>query len=345
MRSIISNDINKVKDKPNFVLFTAPSERLEDVAREVREKFPEIPSMGTLGTTFTQGHVSNEDTTFVAMYGVKVEAGVIEGLSKCPILSIREIEDNIRNINSGKEDTVCFEFCTNSEGRLVTLLNSALKGIPLVGGTVFGDTSKVAYNGEIYEDASCYALIKNMTGKIKIYKENIYESTTDHVHLVTKVDIANRGLVELDYLPAHEVYSKETGVPKSEIVDNVLKNPLGRVIGDEVYISSMREMLPDNTIVSFKRLNKNDTVKILTLMDYREIGKLTRENIKRDIANPALVLSVDCILRYMLFENESYTQEHAKAMGGLGPHLGIVGGGEQFEKQHVNQTMVCAVFE
>ena len=32
-------------------------------------------------------------------------------------------------------------------------------------------------------------------------------------------------------------------------------------------------------------------------------------------------------------------------MAELGNHVGIIGGGEQFNNQHVNQTMVCAVFE
>ena len=40
-----------------------------------------------------------------------------------------------------------------------------------------------------------------------------------------------------------------------------------------------------------------------------------------------------------------YFSTYAKDMASLGPHLGIVGGGEQYNNQHVNQTMVCVVFE
>lgn len=36
---------------------------------------------------------------------------------------------------------------------------------------------------------------------------------------------------------------------------------------------------------------------------------------------------------------------YAKDMAALGPHMGIVGGGEQYNNQHVNRTMVCVVFE
>ena len=47
----------------------------------------------------------------------------------------------------------------------------------------------------------------------------------------------------------------------------------------------------------------------------------------------------------MLYEKEGYFSTYAKDMAVLGPHLGIVGGGEQYNNQHVNQTMVCVVFE
>ena len=59
----------------------------------------------------------------------------------------------------------------------------------------------------------------------------------------------------------------------------------------------------------------------------------------------SLVLSVDCIYRYLLYEKEGYFNTYAKDMASLGKHMGVVGGGEQYNNQHVNQTMVCAVFE
>lgn len=36
---------------------------------------------------------------------------------------------------------------------------------------------------------------------------------------------------------------------------------------------------------------------------------------------------------------------YAKDMASLCAHMGIVGGGEQYNNQHVSQTMVCVVFE
>ena len=83
----------------------------------------------------------------------------------------------------------------------------------------------------------------------------------------------------------------------------------------------------------------------LSLGDYKETEQRTREQIKSEMPRISLVLSVDCIYRYLLYEKEGYFNTYAKDMASLGKHMGVVGGGEQYNNQHVNQTMVCAVFE
>lgn len=58
------------------------------------------------------------------------------------------------------------------------------------------------------------------------------------------------------------------------------------------------------------------------------------------------IISINCILRYLFFENNSYTFTYAKMMQEMSNnvHFGVIGDGEQYVEQHVNQTMVCAVF-
>lgn len=40
-----------------------------------------------------------------------------------------------------------------------------------------------------------------------------------------------KALVELDGRPAADVYNNELGMARSQIVDNVLVNPMGRAVG------------------------------------------------------------------------------------------------------------------
>lgn len=112
---------------------------------------------------------------------MKIRCGIITEASRCPVAGTTQLLKQIAEISPGTDDTVCVEYCTGSEEKLVTTFTSCLetKGIHLAGGTVFGvpdgKPPVVAYNGELYEDACVYALIKNTTGKIRVYKENIYE--------------------------------------------------------------------------------------------------------------------------------------------------------------------------
>lgn len=338
---------------PSLILFMAPYEQAADVASILQKQYPAALSIGTIGTSLVNGSVSDSQVVVTAFFqDAAVSAGVIEHISQCPIAAVSELEENIRKVSPGRDNTVCIEYCTGSEEMLVTTFQSVLenKGICLAGGTVFGvpegKPGIVAYNGRIYEDACVYAMIRNTTGKVKVYKENIYQKRAGGVaHFATKVDVSTKMLMELDGRPAAEVYSREIGIAQDKIVDNVLVNPMGRVVGEQVFIASMMSLEKNGAIRNYKRINKNDCLYFLELGDYEESEKQLRNRIKSEMKSISLVLSIDCIYRYLLYGQKDYFGTYAKGMAALGKHAGIVGGGEQFNNQHVNQTMVCAVFE
>ena len=337
---------------PSMILFIAPYHMAADIAIQLRKQYPDTPSIGTIGTKLTNGQVSDDTLAVLALFDdAKVRCGVMERISQCPVSYSGEIRQKIDQISPGREDTVCIEYCTGSEEKLVTTFTSFFekKGIRLAGGTVFGvpdgKAPIVAYNGQVYEDACVYAIIKNTTGRVKVYKENIYQKNSSQSHFATKVNVAKKELVELDGRPAADVYSSELGIPRSQIVDNVLVNPMGRAVGDQVFISSMMAMDANGALSNYKRINKNDCIYFLSLGDYKETEREMREQILQNMPHISLVLSIDCIYRYILYYKENYFSTYAKDMASLGTHLGVVGGGEQYNNQHVNQTMVCAVFE
>lgn len=337
---------------PSMILFITPYEAVEETASMIYERFPDVPSIGTVGTKVANGVVEEQEIVVLGLYeDAKVSCGVICNLSSCPVVSVKELEGKILEVSPGQDNTVCIEFCTGYEERLVTTFHACLetKGIQLAGGTVFGvpegKEAVVAYNGRLYEDSCVYAIIKNTVGKVKVFKENIYKKSSQISHVATKVDVNSKTLLELDGKPAAAVYSQELNVSKEKIIDNVLKNPMGRVVGEQVFISSMKSLKNNGALENFKRINKNDCIYFLELGDYREIEAETRNMICEEMKGISLVLSVDCIYRYLLYEQENYFTTYAKDMASLGTHIGVVTGGEQFNNQHVNQTMVCAVFE
>lgn len=337
---------------PSLIIFSAPYEKIGEMASLLSKKYPGVPSMGTIGVKIVNGAVSDDSLAITAFFeDARVGCGLVTDIERCPVASIGQIQRKLAAVSPGKEDTVCIEFCTGAEEKMVTTFTSCLgkKDIPLAGGTAFGmpdgEVPVVAYNGRIYRDSCVYAFVKNTKGKAKVYKENIYVNKSDKAHFATKVDVKRKALIELDGRPAADVYSDELSIPKDKIIDNVFVNPIGRTVGDQVFISSMLAVEQDGTIVNFKRINKNDCVYFLSLGDYEQIGKNTREKIKGDFKRVSFVFSIDCAYRYQMYEQKGYISAYAKDMAALGMHMGIVAGGEQYRNQHANQTMVCAVFE
>ncbi len=338
---------------PIGLLFFCNYDLLDDVTRLLNEKYPGVPTMGTAGTTYFKETISDSNILIVCAItgGATLDVGVIKRLASSPLSDLYHLSDSVKKVRAERDKTVCLELCTNDEERLVSTMNIVLEkhDIPLVGGTVFGTPAgKVSYvsvNGKLYEDACAYMIIKNDSGKVHVFRENIYDRADGKAHTATKVNLAKKELIELDNRPAADVYADETGLTRDKIVDNVLQAPLGRVVDDEVFISSMYEVTPSGSLICYKRINENDQIYTLKLLDYREINKASIEQMRDMCGNPSLIFSVNCIYRYLLFQNENYLSDFLKGMSQCGPYLGYIGGGEQYKHQHVNQTMVCAIFE
>ncbi len=338
---------------PKFLVLLSSFDHFEKASKLVAEKYPNIPLIGTGTTSYFDTDASDKRMVLISFGNdADVEVGIIRNLSKAPMADIPTLSEKVSKISAGDSNTICLEFCTNDEERLVTSLNVALERarIPIIGGTIFGYPDgyvpKAMLNGVLYEDACCYALIKNKAGKIRTYSENIYgPMACPRTHIATKVDLATKSLVSLDGKPAADIYCQDANVSRNEIVDNVLTNPLGRVIGDEIFITSPYAVGSNGCLTSYKKINENDSIQILELKDYEEIGAETRRHIKDENGKISLIFSVNCIYRHLLYSNKGYLTEFISSMKSVGPHVGIVGGGEQYKKQHVNQTMVCAVFE
>lgn len=350
--SAVAEVISKATN-PNLLILLCSYEHLKEASEQIADKFPGVDLIGTSTTSYYESESSDQRMLLLSFGNdADVEVGVLRNLSKAPLQDIAIMEQKVSKIGAGDSNTVCLEFCTNDEERLVSSMNVALEkaNIPIVGGTILGypagSTGYAMLNGVLYPDACCYALIKNKNGKIRTYSENIFGPIPGaKTHIATKVNLAKKELISLDGRPAADVYCEDANVSRSQLVDNVLVSPLGRVIGEEIFISSPYAIGENGSLINYKKINENDTIQILELKDYHEIGADTRRTIKTENSNISFVFSVNCIYRHLLYTQRNYLTEYLTSMKELGPHVGIIGGGEQYKKQHVNQTMVCAVFE
>ncbi len=329
---------------PQLILLLSNSDQFEAHVKKLEELYPKVPSIGCIGMCYDT-KVVEKGVGVIAYYdGVSAAANVLEHVSVMPVKYIDRLEQDVRRVNSSSKDTVCIDFCSGNDACALTTIYSVLKHreIQLVGGT--GDGGKVSANGKVYEDAVAYALVKNNHGRVKAYKENIYHQKDNFRFIASDTDRASYKMGKLNGMPARQVYQDILHISEKEIQTQTFKNPFGKINGDETCIISIKEV-SGSALACFRQVNDSDVLVLLELGDYKATVKNTIQLIKSDFARVSAVFSVNCLFRYLLFSENHYMQEYLNEMSVLGNHVGLVGYGEHYNNQFVNQSMTCVVFE
>ena len=329
---------------PQLIMLMSNNEQFEAHVKKLESLFPGVPSIGCIGMSYDV-RVVEKGVGVIAYYdGVSAVANVLENVSVMPVKYIGRLQQDIRAIKSSGRDTVCIDFCSGNDACVLTTIYSALQrsNISLVGGT--GDGGKISANGRVYEDAVAYGLVKNLNGRVKAYKENIYHQMKDYRFIASKTDKAQYIIGALNGSPAKQVYQEILHVTEDEITTQTFKNPFGKLNGDETCIMSIKEV-SGNALACFRQVNDSDILIMLELGDYRAVVKETIETIRKDFPKLSAVFSVNCLFRYKLFSERNYMQTYLNEMSALGSHAGFVGYGEHYNNRFVNQSMTCVVFE
>ena len=331
-------------DRPQFIMLLSNNAQFEAHVKTLESMYPGVPSIGCIGMSYDTRIVENGVGVVAFLDGISATANVLEEVSCMPVKDIDRLEKDLSKVNAARQDTVCIDFCSGNDACVLTTIYSALKsrGIQLVGGT--GDGGKVSANGKIYEDAVAYGLVKNQKGRVKTYKENIYNQTGNYRFIASNTDRANYILGSLNGEPAKQVYKNILHVTDQEILTQTFKNPFGKINGDDTCIISIKEV-KGNSLACFRQVNDSDVLILLELGDYRAVVRETIEKICQDFPKRSAVFSVNCLFRYKLFSEHNYMQTYLKEMAALGSHTGLVGYGEHYNNRFVNQSMTCVVFE
>ena len=331
-------------NRPQFIMLLSNKEQFEGHVRELEGLFPGVPSIGCIGMSYDTRVVEKGVGVIAFTDGIIAAANVLEKVSVMPVKYISRLEQDMKTVGGSQNDTICIDFCTGNDACVLTTINTVLKRkkISLVGRT--GDAGKVSANGRVYEDAVAYGLVKNQSGKVKAYKENIYHHMADHQFIASRTDRANYVIGALNDRPARQVYQDILKVSESDITTQTFKNPFGKLNGDDTCIISIKEVKGDS-LACFRQVNDSDVLVLLELGDYKEVVRETIRQIQRDFPRLSAVFSVNCLFRYLLFTQNNYMQEYLSEMGTLGSHAGLVGYGEHYNNRFVNQSMTCVVFE
>lgn len=331
-------------DKPQFIMLLSNSAQFEMHVKALEKHYPKVPSIGCIGMSYDITMVEEGVGIIAFLDGVTAVANVLEQASTMPIKYIDRLEEDVQRAGGTEEDTVCIDFCTGNDACVLATIDTVLRHrkISLVGGT--GDAGKVSANGTIYEDAVAYAIVRNLNGRVKTYKENIYHKLGKYRFIASDTDKENYVIGTLNGRPAKQVYKNILHVTDEEILTQTFQNPFGKINGEDTCIISIKEVRGD-ALACFRQVNDSDVLIMLELGDYEAVVQQTIEDICRDFPTRSAVFSVNCLFRYKLFCERGYMQRYLEEMARLGSHAGLIGYGEHYNNRFVNQSMTCVVFE
>lgn len=341
--------------KPILLIYSSAFEMFASFTRMLSREYPDATAIGT--TSFINysniGYSLDAISVMAVFDGVECAGGVITEASTYPMRHVGEIDAAVKKIHSS-ENTICLEYTTSfasCEEIVQDTYRSVLapKQIQLFGGTSGAaenlKTTRVAFNGEIFNDASVFVLIHNIEGKIHLYKENIFKPTK-HVLIATDVDVDERAVYEYNNQPAIEAVSEALKIPVEEISKKAYLHPVGRINGEDVFITETAEIFPNGKITYFARIYGQSKLALLELDDVRRVWNETAENVKKLSPNPSMVLAVNCFVRSQMFLEEKMFDDFVeKLKKEYGNFIGVSGYGEQLNFEHLNQTMLLAVFD
>ncbi|MDF2589038.1 MAG: hypothetical protein K0S41_2879 [Anaerocolumna sp.] len=340
---------------PKLIIFFSGVDDFKEIANEIKSVFPNSITMGA--TTFAAFCKDGafKDTLLVLGIedGIICEANILEDVDKYALKYVERVESCAAKFRK-PENTICLEFSSaliSCEELVLSTLNSILgkKKIPVFGGSA-GDrgraeNSMISLNGQVYSNACVFVMIENLGGKIKLYRENIYKPTK-HYFKSTKVDVRKRIVYEYDHKPAASVMADALGVKVDELDKYLDSYPMGRIIGNEMYIIANKAVVNGSAMEYHARIYNNSQIVLLEPDDYKTVIKNTLDKVRQESRNRSLTLMVNCLARSILFEGDGYLNDFATGVGNsLGDFVGFAGYGEQLNEQHFNQTMTLAVFE
>lgn len=186
------------------------------------------------------------------------------------------------------------------------------------------------------------ALFFNTKTRTQLIKENLYGPCGKKM-LVTEADPIKRIVKTFNHQPASVEYARMLGVNVSDLEKYFMSNPLGKSADDDIYIASPMKINADRSITFYAQIIPNTFVDVLELKNHSDVINDTLNQVE---FRPSFVLSINCILRSLYFiETKSWRDVDAELLTICKNQTGFVSYGEQYFKNHFNQTMVLLLVE
>ena len=213
-----------------------------------------------------------------------------------------------------------------------------LTDIPLVGGSAGDDlafrATLVAANGGTFEHAAVLALLRVPAG-YRIIKTQSFRLLGKTL-TATEVDEANRTVRRFNGVTAAEAYAQALGIDRADVAARFMTNPVGLMVGDELFVRSPQRVLEDGSIVFYSRIREGAELELLESTDIiADTGKALEGS------HRALIV-FNCIWRTLQLQEEGQCEAFGALFANT-PSVGFSTYGEAY-LGHVNQTATMLAF-
>lgn len=330
--------ISQTEDNKKSYIIFAGYDLIKNLAEVTREN---VILCSTSGEFTPKGYSDSAITGF--SYDPK-EAEIVE-IDHPPVKSLRALKsayDKVKSNNNAFALLLC-DGLSAMEESIITTLYFIKPEFKIIGGSS-GDNLKfketLIYSGN--KKVHSIAVFFDSSKKTQIIKENLYVPIGKKM-LVTEADPITRTVKKFNNRPAASEYSRLLGISEEELSKYFMSNPLGRKVNSEINISSPMKINGDGSITFYCQIVPNTFVEILEIADYE---KVLEETLNKISISPSFTLSINCILRSLHFiENRMWNQVSEGMLSVCRNQTGFISYGEQYYKNHFNQTMVMLLVE
>ena len=349
----------QLKDvKPTLVLFFASS--IYDPTELSAQMALAFPDSVVVGCS-TSGEITSGKMLDNALVASAFSSEVIEDLNLQVVEGIKENSINGLDTAFAKFETyygeplatldftkyvgmVLFDGLSGVEEEINDLIGNRTS-VSFVGGSAGDDLKfKNTYlyaNGKAYQNALLLILIKPAKG-FTILKTQSF-NVTDKVLTPTKVNEAQRRVIEFDHKPASQAYAEAIGVKEEDLAKYFTKYPLGVVLDNADPFVRSPHTKEGTDILFFCSLKEGFGLNILEGRDIVKETKIDLEKTKADFGEISGIVNFNCILRTLELKDQKRTENYGELFSDI-PTVGFSTYGETYIG-HVNQTATMLVLK
>jgi len=342
-----------------FVLFFCSAEYdLTALADALESSFPTTPLSGC--TTAGEITPGGYDRGSIVAIGFDrrlfaIETALIDDLEHFELANAQPLVDTlleqcrqqtIAPINEHSFALTLLDGLSSREEQVLATLDAALGRIPSFGGSA-GDDNHLSHThvytaGRFYTRAAVVVMI-NTRLPFEVFSTH-HLIPLAHKLVVTEADREQRRVIELNGLPAAQVYAELVGSAPAQLNAGIFaRHPLAVRIGGQHYVRSIQRVNSDSSLSFYCAVENGIVLTAMQPTPLLDNLSVMLAGVGARLGAPSMIIGCDCFLRRMELEALQQLDQASQLLRQAGV-VGFNTYGEQHHGMHVNQTFTGVAF-